>query len=281
MTRYSQNRILRCVLYRSLNQVLVAWSIERHVEKSQGGLFKQPFRIGQCCNSPQSMSISHRDRGQGVDKECVGLPGLLSILNSSYHLPHPAIQRLKLDGTMQAPSLAKLTLDLLQQCILPPLLNEKVQWRALFDLPQLSIIRTSNTLEPRQVNLACESPRNGSQVVAVHKVDGQVIQDAQIDCPEYICFYCFRQYPRRAGEPDVMIDPQNNAHPHLSSFMFREVMVDEGMDDRRACAFSEILTALKTSAPSLFQRSLVFILCVGRESRSLFTYNWEPSKLEK
>ena len=73
---------------------------------------------------------------------------------------------------------------------------------------------------------------------------------------------------KTTNEDDAALSP--------SAMCFREVMVDDKSDGRNGIPFVDALLSLRETNPSAFSRSLVFVLSVKRNLRTLMAYNWNP-----
>jgi hypothetical protein len=244
----------------TLNQVLVAWTIERHVEREQCGL----LRLGpDIAAMPLTTELG---RTLVVDQLCPGLPALTAVLQTSHELPHPAILKLENEGNIRSSAVATVALKLLDDTLLSQLRAETRGKLELDVSSDFCVIRLSRSERPRRVNLSWETSRHEKAVVHAVSDSGErseVIQDAPIDCPEYICFYRFAEYSRIEGEDGV-------SPPKL----FEHVVVDDGTGYDSLLLSS--LEALKKRQPRPFFRSFVFVFSIKRKRRKLLTYNWSP-----
>lgn len=246
----------------TLNQVLVAWVVERHIECSQRGLLEGQGTIVQ-----RTLSTDE-DRRMAIDSLEPGFPHLFDMLQESYDLPHPAIELMELGGVVKASSVSNVALSLLERCFLGLMSRKEVPAApedVLNGISQTTVIRLSRSQQPTPVNLVWDSRREKAQVTQSGRVS--MIQDSPIDCPEYVCFYCFDHYSDD-NDSDSRLPP--------SSMCFREIMVDDKSDGRKHVPFRGALQSLRKRNPSSFSRSLVFVLSVKRNRRQLLTYNWNP-----
>jgi hypothetical protein len=244
----------------TLDQALIAWVVERGIERLSLGLLRP---LKQAIPTKEDNADIDLKRKVAIDEHCPGLPALTSILETSHDLPHPAISKNENHGVIRSSSVATKTLDLLENSILAQLFADtKTKEQIEKAKSNLSIIRLTRSGKPESVRLTWDSTRRKA-VVTIPKVDdGRTLEDSPIDCPEYICFYCLTQF----GGNSVAID----AHLRL----YREVMIHDGISERSASI--ELLQSIKKQNPNAFYRSFAFVFSVKRNRRSLWTYNWNP-----
>ena len=246
----------------TLNQVLVAWSIERHIERAKKSSLTsdkaEEFRYA------NQSKHSIKERQLILDQLCPGLPKLIFMCQSSYNLPHPVIDFVEYHGAVKASSVATLTLTLLERSIMGPLIKGDASWMSR----NVFIIRLSREERPRLVNLNWDSSHQVALIQDVGLGKHAEFKDVPTDCPEYMCFYCHQRY----------CDDENNEATALSLF-FKEVVIEEKLGESKSRAFIAALHSIKKNNPSFFMRSLCFVLNVKRNIRSLMTYNWDPRVL--
>jgi hypothetical protein len=244
----------------TFNQVLLASTIERHLEREQRGLLRVPEMI----NSTKSFS-TELARKEALDRISPGLPALQSALQSAHALPHPAVLKFQQEGNVRSSAVATVALELLENTLVDQLRTETKGKVGLNVSSDLCVIRFSRSERPRRVQLSWDSHHERA-VVRGASDDGDgsgVIRDAPIDCPEYICFYRFPEYSRKT-EDDTLSPPR----------LFEEVAVDDGTSDPNGLLPS--LEQLKQQYPRSFYRSFAFIFSIKRNRRTLLTYNWSP-----
>ena len=254
----------------SLNQVLIAWVIERHIQGTQLGLSGRKKVIGGDNIGPPNVSLTKTERNSIINILEPGFPQLFDLLGASHDLPHPAIEKLELGGVIKASSVATMALDLLEKC-LNGLIRKEIQRSQSHpcELSGMTIIRLSRTQRPTPVSLVWDARQEQAHAMKMESGINSNMQDSPIDCPEYLCFYCFSHYGNDCEESDTVVSP--------SAMCFREVMVDDKSDGRKGVPFVDALLALRKTNPSSFSRSLLFILSVKRNCRMLMTYNWNPN----
>ena len=247
----------------TLNQVLVAWIIERHIQRAQLGLLRHNTSTV-VRNEPQTFS-SENERKHIANDMVPGFPHLVDLLNASHDLPHPAIEKLKLEGVIKASSVATVALGLLEKC-LNALLRKETKHCAsnISGLSGTVVIRSARDQRPKIVNLSWDSQGEAARVTESKSGISSTAQDSPIECPEYICFYGCNCYSDGESK-DAALSP--------SAMCFREVMIE---DDSSENPFTEALLTLRQKNPLAFSRSLAFVLSVKRNRRSLLTYNWNP-----
>jgi hypothetical protein len=252
----------------ALNQATVAWVAERWFERSFFWVFENSRE-----HLPGKGSLLEDLRQDPViDKLCPGLPAIKSLLESSYGLPHPAIKRFENTGVTKSTSVASLTLSLLEQRVLTPLIEKKFfcishdKARKRSSLDELSkrvkFIRVSRFEKPLAVKLRWTE---GIKVSVTADLDDGLIRkisDSPVDSPEYLCFFSL-------SERDVDVDSIDG-----QLRLCREVVVHDGLSEKGASI--ALLESIKKSRPKAFFRSFAFIFSVGRNCRRLWTYNWNP-----
>ena len=245
----------------TLDQVLVGWTIERHIERFSKNLLTDDF-----CESTElahKTRYNLRQRQVVLDQLSPGLPNLISMCHSSCNLPHPAIDHVEHHGVVKALSVATMTLSLLERSVMGVLIKT-----GGWNNRKVFIARLSREQRPRQVNIKWDASNEGALVQEVGVENPAVFKDAPTDCPEYICFYCHQGYRDDGSRPTVAL-----------SLLFNKVVVQGKTGEGRSLA--EALRFLKEKQPSFFMRSLAFVLTVKRNRRSLLTYNWDPRILSE
>lgn len=246
----------------SLNQVLAAWVIERHIQDSQLGLFEPPQTGSDEDKSCKSL-LTYKERNLTVDTLRPGLSYLLEMLDASHKLPHPAIAKLEMSGVIKASSVATISLGLVEKC-LNGLTWKETRESSSHGLESLETIRLSRTERPSLVDLSWDLWQEKALVSKSESGIVSYVRDSPIDSPEYLCFYC----SNNQNKGEIALSP--------SSMCFREVRVDGRSDGKCDNLFVEALMSLQEKNPSAFSRSLAFILYVERSRRLLITYNWNP-----
>jgi hypothetical protein len=124
------------------------------------------------------------------------------------------------------------------------------------------------------VKLTRGNEHHDARVIGVDEQSVEPVRDSPIDCPEYICFFWCEPFSGGVSADDKGI---------LSklSFHFRQVVIDDGSGESDGKRFIDALNALKGRNPTVFMRSLGFVLTVKRNRRSLLTYNWDPKVLSE
>jgi hypothetical protein len=248
----------------TLNQALIGWATERLIERKSLHLLKP------LSGEPnESTYATDLERKLVIDGFCPGLPALMSILESSHDLPHPAVAKADFRGVIRASSVATSTLDLLENSLLTPLLTDSnVQDPVQKAKADMYVVRLSRSEKPRLVSLEWDKSHREARVSVVSAEGGnqESIRDSPIDCPEYICFYCWTDFGNNGERIDA------------PSRMYREIMVDGGINEKSATI--EFLGEFKKRNPGVFTRSFAFVFSVKRDRRSLWAYNWNPQTLK-
>lgn len=240
----------------TLNQTVVGWVTERHLESIQTGSWPASER-------PEASSPfeSESSRNAVIESICPGLPILSSFLNRAYSLPHPIISWVEMDGVVRSSMVASVALDLLERTILDQLsIESRGKW-SVRRSSGLWVVRLSRSERPVRVDLRWDSSK--VQVFDMSQANDRQgrLQDAPIDCPEYLCFYTSQEYQR----DDLLGDA---SPPKL----FEEVAISYGGDE--ATEMVRTLRAVSDVYPTLFRRSFAFVFSVKRNRRTLLTYNW-------
>jgi len=259
--------VLHDWLLLTLNQVLIAWEIERHLERKQRGMIRPSNKP----ENPILSCVSELAKKEAIEDICPGLPALCSVLQSSCELPHPAILKSEHVGVVRSSAVASVALELLERTLLDELRSE-TRGKVSLTTEDLYLIRLSRTDRPQRVHFSWEGQNKA--VVREHEAlngreRARVIRDTPIDCPEYLCFYYFPEW--KADSSDAV----DNFLPKL----FEEVAVD----DRTGESSSPLpyFASLKERNRNAFRRSFAFVFAVKRNRRTLLTYNWSPQLFKK
>ena len=240
----------------TLNQALIGWCVERQIEKSKRKALRPLISMGG--RKTHSSFSTDEDRMRAVDNICTGLPALISMLEKSHDLPHPAVARIEFPGVIRASSVATTTLELLERGISKPLAADPIN----SGNSDLCVVRLSRSEMPRVVSLDWDSANRNAVVKAGSDDALEVIRDNHCTCPEYLCFYCWTNF----GKEDEEITPP--------PMMYKEIMVGGGINEKSATI--EFLSGFKARKPGVFKRSFAFIFSVKRNRRILWAYNWNP-----
>jgi len=243
----------------TLDQVLVSWSMERHIERVSKKLLTTDTVLKNRQENQSSYTI--RERQAILDQLCPGLQTFLFLCQSSYNLPHPAIDQVEHHGVIKASSVATLALSMLDRNVMGALVKSGTPWTNR----NVIIVRMSREQRPKLVSLNWDASH---QVARVHELgldNPPEFKDFPIDCPEYICFYCHQRYSADEGNANSVL-----------SLLLKEVMVDTKLSESKSRPFTSAMQFLKENNPSVFMRSLAFVLIVKRNRRLLLTYNWDP-----
>jgi hypothetical protein len=246
----------------TLDQAFSDFCLECHLQRMQLNLIPRPLK------QPASMA---RTSSKITDTEilCPGLKSLVSFIDSTFSLPHPAFGKTVSVGMILASSVAFVALDLMES-FASSLAREagKSANGAHVAVADISVIRLSRSEQPRLVQLDYSANRK-EVIVRERREDGidSTVSDKPIDCPEYICFYCDQKYAAATG--DTLNLP----------LLFKEVVVDDGNSDRSKAIAQ--LEKLKQANPRMFYKSFIFIASVKRNRRIFLSYNWHPQVLKR
>ena len=233
-----------------LNQVLIGWTAERYIERHTFS------------PTPSQHTLSGK-----VDKEKLLRPGMddiLHIMESCWNLPHPAVKKIELVGVIEASGVAALAVRMLEFCIAESLVGEGGQEVLSGFLRDVSIARSSRSNSGCLVRVHQGGHRG--ELRALDDSQSTRVLDSPIDCPEYLCCYWYHEYHEN-GTGQLAEQPP---------MLFKEVVVNEGVDGKRASKFEDRLQELRARHKSVFLRSFAFVLTVKRNKRTLLTYNWDP-----
>jgi hypothetical protein len=248
----------------SLNQVLAAWSIERHIHCAQLGLLRPSQTVSDVDQS--RTSLLDKERNVIIDALKPGFPHLLEVIDNAHKLPHPAIEKLEMSGVIKASSVATVALGMMEKCLNGLLWKKTLLASPVHEPSESFVIRLSRIQKPALVDLSWD-PRREEACVSESGL-ASYIRDSPIDSPEYLCFYCFNHYSDDSGKGAALLSP--------SAMFFREVIIDRRSDGKRDNLFVEVLKSLRERDRAAFSRSLAFALSVERNRRLLITYNWNP-----
>lgn len=243
----------------TLNQVYSAWCVERHLERMQLNLIRQP--LAPMIPNKANLTSDEEIKKKRMDILCPGLPAMISFLEKIHELPE--FGKHVCDGIVGASSVANVALDFLEMVV-------SLSSTETLKPPSISdvfIVRLSRSDMPQQVRLGYLKNRTEASVSLVQDgKEGPLLSDKPIDCPEYVCFYCHTQYA------DKSRDGKKNL-----PMLFKEVVVSDGNDKSASIARLE---RMKESHPHLFFRSFAFVLCVKRNRRAFLSYNWTPQAVK-
>ena len=265
----------------TLDQALVGWVIERHLERSKGGLLRRYSRPpgSQSDAGPKPIDVQDSNEKKiAIDDICHGIPALQSMLALSYDLPHPAISKIELNTTLPALSLAPVTMDFLEG-ITATLFHDRKH--NLVDFRGTTVIRISRGRRTEEgggiymaksVSLSRDGATGNVSVLDVCSGTRAMLRDKPFDCPEYLCVFGLGLDEERGSRIEKR---RLSAMPSSSALVFPEVIVDGLADDTDS--LSSKLGLIKSVFPWVFSRSLSFVLSVTRSSRILYAYNCNPS----
>ena len=231
----------------SLSQVLVAWSIERHLEAARMGMLRHREEEAAATNSfDQSKLVS-------INRAMPGLQALEDMILIASNLPHPAIARVECQGILRATLLANLTLELLEATLYT--INPKTK-----KYDGVDIIRYHSLEGASRVTIRKDSnPTSSARIEMLGK--GTELRDLPTSSPQYIVVYGVNNESYNSN----IHSPQNMFFKHVFSGI-----------EQDASSFSQALSKIKNLKPSLFQRHLVIMVKVSRCNRTLMTYNAHP-----
>jgi hypothetical protein len=245
----------------SLNQALMAWNIERQLERIQNGLLTT--------NDLPSSNGDENERKSPTENICFGLPTFARILELAQKLPDPTALQTEYFTVVRSSIVATMTLDLLEKVILDQIQTEVRSKVVVGKHYKLVTVRSTRSSSPQIVKLE----RDDSGKVVARGLTGKanhpsVLIDSPIDCPEYTCFFYSTEYYDELSQFIV--------YPKL----FKEVAVGYEKSGEKG-DFAKSLFDFKRQHLPFFRRSIAFIYTVKRNRRSLLAYNWSPSLFKR
>lgn len=250
----------------SVTQVLIAWNMERLLERIQKGLIA-PLSV----EDPNSTYTGFQAKNWKIENICCGLPAFTGLLETAHGLPHPAALKVQYDGVVRSSAVASVALDLLEKGILDLIWSETKKKLVTDKHFRLNVVRSSRSSKPRRVQFERDSQRKVMVRSYSEKNDrASIIKDSPIDCPEYTIFFYSLDY-----------DPEGR-HINEADFpkLFEEVSVGfEKTGDKGESARS--LVIFKNNHLPFFRRSFAFIFSVKRNRRTLLAYNWNAQLFNK
>jgi hypothetical protein len=253
----------------TLNQVMTAWSFERHLERSRTGmlLLSPHFR--------SQSNFEREDREKALDSFCRGLPSLIRMAKIASDLPHPGFEMVSIGEPVRATILAKLTLDILERAILNLMFNEKKV--NLDDCPDMVILRLCKGQEQRLVHLSRDSSRKGVCLADKNDLSMKTLKDTPLLSPEYVCIFGFdKEFSADTRPGDIDTPPKTRFKPPDSAHLFSNVLVGRTTNGSKSKIIHDSIMRLMKQSPSVFRRSMLFVLSVSRTSRDLLSYNFNP-----
>lgn len=247
----------------SMTQALVAWVLERHLERMQLSMFAVE---GAGSSRTTNTTSTEQSRLREIDDICCGLPALHSILETSHQLPHPAVLKREYGGVFRSSSVAHIALDLLEKGIIDQIRNESKVQLVKDKHYRLFIVRSSRSEKPGLVEL--ERATDGSVRVRCSQVKGGVefLQDSPIDCPEYTILLFSSDFADDTSFVTKKTFPK----------LFEEVSVGYANSGVKG-NYAKSLFRFKRQHLRFFRRSFAFIFTVKRNRRCLLAYNWSTS----
>ncbi len=217
----------------TLNQALVSWVIERHLERARLGLCRLPIGIVE--------DKKERNLTLPISKICPGLTSLGSFLTTvSRSFPHPAVKKLDFYCAVKATEVASLSLHCLERCILGPLFGNKKKIGAK-DIVGLQMLRVCQS-HTTSIDLKYSDPPKAVQVYSKDK--NEVIIDRPMDSPQIIIVYGLNEKTEKVRRKDLMERTQSQYAPPPGSFLFQKVSIDDFLSDKMSGSLSNALNDL-------------------------------------
>jgi len=235
----------------SLSQVLVAWSIERHLDAARMGILRH---IGAETTEYNSIcELTEQSKLDSINRTITGLQALQDMILIASDLPHPAIARVECRGMLRATVLANLTLEVMETILSTIIPKTK-------SCGGVDIIRYNSLEGASKVNIRKDNyPSSSARVELLG--NGTEVKDQPTSSPEYIVVFGLNSESHTSS----INSPQNMFFKHAFSGIEQDTF-----------SFSQAISKIKNAKPSLFQRHLVFIVKISRGSRTLMTYNAHP-----
>lgn len=236
----------------SLSQVLVAWSIERHLDAARIGLLRHTGE--EAAENESTCTDTEQSKLESINQTIPGLQALEDMILVASELPHPAIVRVECRSMLRATVLATHTLDLLNAIL--STIAPKMKTCGGVD-----IVRYAAPEGASLVNIGKDNTSDSNCVRVESMGRGKELKDQPTSSPEYIAVFGLN----RESHKSSIDSPQNMFFKHVFSGIEQDTF-----------AFSQALSQIKNARPSLFQRHLVFVVKASRYSRILMTYNAHP-----
>lgn len=215
----------------TLNQALISWCIERHLERARVGLCSIPIEI-------LSKKDKKSDKMLLISKLCTGLPSLGGILMKSKDLPHPGIKQFDLGGNFPATRLAILAVSCLEKAILMPVFGRRV---GIKDISGLTTIRLSHLPQIVKMRHISSDDNNISVEDSLTK---SAIFDSPMDSPQYIFVYGLSKETEQIRRQDVQNRKKSKHVAPSSAFLFQKVSIDDYLSDEIQGSLSNALKIL-------------------------------------
>lgn len=250
----------------SLNQAMTSWIIERQIERATR--FGSSLRSDMTEHDSASFVDDNR-KLKSLERLCPGLPCIRAMLENLHSLPHPAVSQVAHYGVIRSSSVASKTLEMLDRCIFSTLYKDMTGDTFRSARSNLRVVRTSRSSAPELVHLSWDPSKRRASAYRWQEgpAFNHMIHDSPIDCPEYLCYFQLNQF----GDNSQQIE-QNIR-------LYKEVVIHDGINDGSATI--ELLESIKASHRGAFARSFAFVFSVKRNRRTLATYNWTPSMVQR
>ncbi len=214
----------------TLNQALVSWITERHLELA---------RLGQCRLHVNTLedARSLESKVLHISRLSPGLTSLGGILAISEKLPHPAIKKVQVSWTAKSTDLSSLTLDCLERGILLPLYGSKK-----IDASDVLGLRTIRVLNgsANEVKIKSVNP-HGTNVMDENNV---MILDSPTTSPQYLIIYGLSFETEEIRRREIVERTQIKGAPPITTFLFQKVSIDDYLSDSVDGSLSSALKEL-------------------------------------
>ncbi|KAL3795130.1 hypothetical protein HJC23_007358 [Cyclotella cryptica] len=234
----------------SLSQVLIAWSIERHMYISRNEPAAGEFKAHEAREKEHPTKTDNQRLE--VWKLVPDFPAFEDMMRIASELPHPAIVTATQQKMIRTTSLATLTLQMNEM-----ILGVLCQKAKMNFVPGVSIIRCSNTASIVVIKRNAKSKNS----IQIESRSGTKIRDRAMESPEYISVFGLGLF----DQSSVI---------NVSQLFFKETFCLRPTQE--TSTFSQALSIIKKRWPALFTRHLAFILRVSKSCRTLFAYNMHP-----
>lgn len=182
----------------TLNQAILSWVMERHLERS-----------------------THSLRSFLPDT----IIGFKNIVQASNQIPHPALKSVEFSGNVKSTEIPKLVFVLLE-CLITTLFDGKK--RQIHELHGLQTFRFCGDSKPRPVRLF---PTSSNQTV--HAVDfstNELIPDNPAINPQYMSSFGLSIETEKLLRSEISNRKKSPHTVPYSSFLFQKVFVDDRME---------------------------------------------------
>ena len=256
----------------SLNQSLLSWTIERHLERSRKGILHPLSASAKDELTRRDAQKLHEKWSTELGAVCPGLPLLSDILHSAVSLPHPAVCIVQSNALLRG-TMARVVFELLERAILAPIFGDGKKYLSS-NAHNVTILRATGLEKPHVVRLS-RGRQEGEALITDGR--GRAIVDSPVEGVEYTVVFGLRC---RDDEGTASEEIFGLAPAYAK--VFKEVMIESHGADGKAEEFEARIAEIKASCrKDAFVRSLAFVLIVNRTTQYVLGYNWHPTVVQE